>query len=99
MPHDLPFPLLFITPHPPLSPDRLPRLVEYLHQVPAFDASKLRVSECSLEERYELCRSVGDECIQVDYSLYPCRALLKAEKPSPKYGTRDIFSGVWSIGN
>ncbi|CAM9768397.1 unnamed protein product [Ectocarpus sp. 6 AP-2014] len=33
-------------------------------EAPPFDVSQLKASECSLEERYELCRSVADECIQ-----------------------------------
>lgn len=39
----------------------------FLHtlQTPAFDVTKLKASECSLQERYDLCRSVADECIQV----------------------------------
>lgn len=34
-------------------------------QAPSFDVTKLKASECPLQERYDLCRSVGDECIQV----------------------------------
>ncbi|CAN0176953.1 unnamed protein product [Ascophyllum nodosum] len=33
-------------------------------EAPPFDVTKLKASECSLQERYDLCRSVGDECIQ-----------------------------------
>ncbi|CBJ30608.1 Tyrosine--tRNA ligase [Ectocarpus siliculosus] len=37
---------------------------EVVLEAPPFDVSQLKASECSLEERYELCRSVADECIQ-----------------------------------
>lgn len=58
--------------HPPRSTQTLVLLVSRfsfssraLPQVPAFNASQLKASECSLQERYDLCRSVADECIQV----------------------------------
>eukprot|EP00904_Undaria_pinnatifida_P001312 jgi/Undpi1/11181/HiC_scaffold_30.g13479.m1 len=35
-----------------------------LLEVPAFDPSQLKVSECTLQERFDLCLSVADECIQ-----------------------------------
>eukprot|EP00752_Nemacystus_decipiens_P016438 g14694.t1 len=37
---------------------------EVVLDVPPFDVSQLKPSECSLQERYDLCRSVADECIQ-----------------------------------
>lgn len=40
-------------------------LAPLVPQVPPFDVSQLKPSECSLQERYDLCRSVADECIQV----------------------------------
>jgi hypothetical protein len=38
-------------------------------QLPTFDVTGLVKSELSLQERFDLCRSVGEECIQV------CRVL------------------------
>lgn len=38
-------------------------------QTPHFDVSQLKASECPLQDRYDLCRSVADECIQVQNVL------------------------------
>jgi hypothetical protein len=38
--------------------------------VPTFDVAGLVKSELSVKERYELCRSVAEECIQVHYGHY-----------------------------
>jgi tyrosyl-tRNA synthetase len=37
---------------------------EEILEVPTFDPSQLRKSTLTLQERYELCRAVGEECIQ-----------------------------------
>ena len=68
----------------PDTAGRLPRgLVYVCVQVPPFDPSQLKASECTLQERFELCLSVADECIQVCLSslhlaIGPHRALLSA---------------------
>ncbi len=33
-------------------------------EVPYFDVSKLKKSELNVNERFELCMSVGEECVQ-----------------------------------
>ncbi|CAM9969511.1 unnamed protein product, partial [Hapterophycus canaliculatus] len=69
--------------------------------VPPFDESQLKASECSLEERFELCRSVGDECIQEE----ELKRLLEA-RPHPvcydgfePSGRMHIAQGVMRVIN
>lgn len=57
--------IIFVSSCPDSPRRRFPFPSPFYSQVPPFDASQLKASECSLQERYDLCRSVADECIQV----------------------------------
>ncbi|CAM9693071.1 unnamed protein product, partial [Ectocarpus sp. 13 AM-2016] len=74
---------------------------EVVLEAPPFDVSQLKASECSLEERYELCRSVADECIQEE----ELRRLLEARAHPICYdgfepsGRMHIAQGVMRVIN
>ncbi|CAM9517783.1 unnamed protein product, partial [Discosporangium mesarthrocarpum] len=70
-------------------------------QVPEFNVANLKASECTLQERYDLCCSVGEECIQEGELM----ALLDAKRHPVCYdgfepsGRMHIAQGVMRVIN